>query len=353
MQRAFAAGDVARLAGVRAGVVAADAVDAEAAAAVGRYRWDRDRRSASCWSCTCPDPLQYCIELSQGVVALWSCSPTVMYVQRPFRHRLGARVAGRRATAVAAERRRCRLARALGAGGTRLTVALRAGRCRCPCRRRTAAEFSGSDTQVGGSSDAVPRTERAGPELADRVALHAGAVAGGVAADAVGAIAARALRERRARPGRAAPCTAGSHRTPDRPGRSRRASPAGTLLHVPAMPATLQDLHVPLHCAAVCVQQTPSTQLPDMQLDGRRRRAARADRPRRRVRQVLPELRRTVGRVFGDACRRTGTSSRACELNTIRCCSRASGLTPAGVVSLHASRLVSHSHESLTATLSR
>ena len=43
--------------------------------------------------------------------------------------------------------------------------------------------------------------------------------------------------------------------------------PAGTLMHVPAMPATLHDLQVPLHCAAVCVQQTPSTQLPDMQLD--------------------------------------------------------------------------------------
>ena len=43
--------------------------------------------------------------------------------------------------------------------------------------------------------------------------------------------------------------------------------PAGTLTQVPGMPATLQDLQVPSHWAAVCAQQTPSTQLPDMQLD--------------------------------------------------------------------------------------
>ena len=43
--------------------------------------------------------------------------------------------------------------------------------------------------------------------------------------------------------------------------------PACTLLHVPALPGTLHDLHLPLHCAAVCAQQTPSTQFPDLQLD--------------------------------------------------------------------------------------
>src|SRR5262245_2956212 len=44
-------------------------------------------------------------------------------------------------------------------------------------------------------------------------------------------------------------------------------SPAGTLAQSPGLPAVLQDLQVPLHWAAVCVQQTPSTQLPDAQFD--------------------------------------------------------------------------------------
>src|SRR4029079_7717467 len=43
--------------------------------------------------------------------------------------------------------------------------------------------------------------------------------------------------------------------------------PAGTALQVPSLPATLQGLQVPAHCAAVWAQQTPSTQLPDMQVD--------------------------------------------------------------------------------------
>ena len=30
-----------------------------------------------------PEPLQYCIGLSHGVVALWSCSPAATYVQLP------------------------------------------------------------------------------------------------------------------------------------------------------------------------------------------------------------------------------------------------------------------------------
>ena len=43
--------------------------------------------------------------------------------------------------------------------------------------------------------------------------------------------------------------------------------PAGTELQVPRLPVTLQALQVPAHWAAVCAQQTPSTQLPDMQVD--------------------------------------------------------------------------------------
>ena len=42
--------------------------------------------------------------------------------------------------------------------------------------------------------------------------------------------------------------------------------PAGTLLQVPALPATLHDLHLPAHSAAVCAQQTPSTQFFDLHL---------------------------------------------------------------------------------------
>ena len=65
-------------------------------------------------------------------------------------------------------------------------------------------------------------------------------------------------------PSRALHCWAASHAWSH--GQVSSGRPAGTLLHVPACPATLHDLHVPLHCAAVCAQQTPSTQLPDVQL---------------------------------------------------------------------------------------
>src|SRR5262245_14466769 len=42
--------------------------------------------------------------------------------------------------------------------------------------------------------------------------------------------------------------------------------PAGTLLHVPALPGTLHDLHLPAHALAVSAQQTPSTQFFDLHL---------------------------------------------------------------------------------------
>src|SRR5262245_49427142 len=41
--------------------------------------------------------------------------------------------------------------------------------------------------------------------------------------------------------------------------------PAGTFVQVPELPATLHDLHRPAHSVVVCAQQTPSTQLPDIQ----------------------------------------------------------------------------------------
>src|SRR5436190_10186900 len=58
-------------------------------------------------------------------------------------------------------------------------------------------------------------------------------------------------------------CWLASHAWSD--GQLSSPDPTGTLRHLPAMPGTLHDLHVPVQVA--CSQQTPSTQKPDAQLE--------------------------------------------------------------------------------------
>ena len=126
-------------------------------------------------------------------------------------------------------------------------------------------EFSGSDTQVGGSSMPFPTGEQV-PSLP--TTLHCVQVPLQAVLQQTPSVQlplAHSVNDVHWWPSSALHCWFASHARS--PGQVSSGSPAGTLLHVPAMPATLQDLHVPLHCATVCVQQTPSTQLPDMQLD--------------------------------------------------------------------------------------
>src|SRR6185436_8145840 len=138
-----------------------------------------------------------------------------------------------------------------------------------------------------------------GPALRGQVAHLAGAVAGGVAADAVGALAAGALAERRAgvaeqrlallaRIAREVAGTCVVRRARHYVGaRAGRPGHVAGLAGAVALRGGLRAAHAVDAVARLAVGR-------------RRRRAARAVVARGRVRDVLPELARPVGRVVVD-----------------------------------------------------